>query len=190
MSSFGYTSNVTVEILEIYNEEVFDLLAVGKNIGKSSSRSTHEIRHEKNGSTTVTNLTIVPVTTPKDVFSLLDTALKSRSTGSTNCNNQSSRSHSVFTMRIHLEHQATAVTKSGVLHVVDLAGSERLAKSGVAETGGTLLKETQNINKSLATLTQVFSMFLIFIKKSNLYFFVLIFLFLSFLFSFCSGCQE
>jgi kinesin family member C1 len=165
MSSFGYTSSVTVEILEIYNEEVYDLLSTSKNSGKSSTRPALEVRHEKNGSTVVTNLTIVPVTSPKDVFALLDTALKSRSTGSTNCNVQSSRSHSVFTMKIHLEHQATAVTKSGVLHVVDLAGSERLAKSGAAETGGALLKETQNINKSLATLTQVFSKFFLFLYK-------------------------
>lgn len=62
-------------------------------------------------------------------------------------NERSSRSHSVFTLRITGHNEATGETCEGSLNLVDLAGSERLEKSG-AMNHKDRLKETQAINKS------------------------------------------
>ena len=67
---------------------------------------------------------------------------------------RSSRSHSVFTLRISAKNPATGDTCEGSLNLVDLAGSERLEKSG-AGNDKDRLKETQNINKSLSALGDV-----------------------------------
>jgi hypothetical protein len=67
---------------------------------------------------------------------------------------RSSRSHSVFTLRISGKNVASGDTCEGSLNLVDLAGSERLEKSG-AGNDKDRLKETQNINKSLSALGDV-----------------------------------
>jgi kinesin family member C1 len=69
-------------------------------------------------------------------------------------NERSSRSHSVFTLRIVGENAATGESCEGSLNLVDLAGSERLEKSG-AGNDKDRLKETQSINKSLSALGDV-----------------------------------
>ena len=69
-------------------------------------------------------------------------------------NERSSRSHSVFTLRICGENTMTGETCEGTLNLVDLAGSERLEKSG-AGNDKDRLKETQSINKSLSALGDV-----------------------------------
>ncbi|KAI0689504.1 kinesin motor domain-containing protein [Cytidiella melzeri] len=69
-------------------------------------------------------------------------------------NERSSRSHSVFTLRIAGENAAIGETCEGTLNLVDLAGSERLEKSG-AGNDKDRLKETQSINKSLSALGDV-----------------------------------
>jgi kinesin family member C1 len=71
-------------------------------------------------------------------------------------NERSSRSHSVFTLRIFGSNSSSGAgeTCEGSLNLVDLAGSERLNSSGA---GGDKerLKETQSINKSLSALADV-----------------------------------
>jgi kinesin family protein C1 len=94
----------------------------------------------------------VPVLSPQDVNVLLKRAAKNRSVAATLCNERSSRSHSVFILKITGENELTGETCSGVLNLVDLAGSERLANSG---STGERLKETQAINKSLSCLADV-----------------------------------
>ena len=69
-------------------------------------------------------------------------------------NERSSRSHSVFTLRIYGENASTGESCEGSLNLVDLAGSERLEKSGAAGDKDRL-KETQNINRSLSALGDV-----------------------------------
>lgn len=68
-------------------------------------------------------------------------------------NERSSRSHSVFTLRI-FGTNSSGETCEGTLNLVDLAGSERLNSSG-AGSDKERLKETQNINKSLSALADV-----------------------------------
>merc|ERR1719327_2221771 len=69
-------------------------------------------------------------------------------------NSQSSRSHSIFALYLAGSHQELNSELRGALHLVDLAGSERLDRSGAV---GDRLKETQNINRSLSSLTDVFA---------------------------------
>lgn len=84
----------------------------------------HEIRHEKDGTTTVTGVASVAVDSVASVEALLSRAAAARSTGATASNAVSSRSHSVFVLRVAMRHAATAQTRHGVLNLVDLAGSE------------------------------------------------------------------
>merc|ERR1719370_2563073 len=83
---------------------------------------------------------------------------KSRTVAATNMNNESSRSHAVFTiiLTFTLTDQRTGVSGEKVSRVslVDLAGSERAVKTGAT---GDRLKEGSNINKSLTTLGLVIS---------------------------------
>lgn len=69
-------------------------------------------------------------------------------------NERSSRSHSVFTLRISGNNPLTKESCEGSLNLVDLAGSERLNSSGAGNDKGRL-KETQNINRSLSALGDV-----------------------------------
>lgn len=66
-------------------------------------------------------------------------------------NERSSRSHSVFTLRIIGTNDTSGETSEGCLNLVDLAGSERLKESG-ASSDKDRLKETQAINKSMFEL--------------------------------------
>jgi len=68
-------------------------------------------------------------------------------------NATSSRSHSVFALYLTGVNSQLGTELHGALHLVDLAGSERLDKSGAT---GDRLRETQNINKSLSSLADVF----------------------------------
>lgn len=89
---------------------------------------------------------------PDQVQQVLKKASENRAVASTNCNERSSRSHSVFTLRITGKNQVTDESLEGTLNLIDLAGSERLSNSG---STGDRLKETQAINKSLSSLADV-----------------------------------
>ncbi|KAI8141587.1 P-loop containing nucleoside triphosphate hydrolase protein [Fennellomyces sp. T-0311] len=143
-----WTYTMEGQFLEIYNETVHDLLGDTSNYGKIK----HEIRHEKNGRTTVTDMSTVILDSPAKVNMMLRKASHNRATGATNLNERSSRSHSVFMLRLTGSNSATNEQCSGVLNLIDLAGSERLAQSG---STGDRLRETQAINKSLSCLGDV-----------------------------------
>ena len=83
-----------------------------------------------------------------DIFKALEDGQRSRAVASTNQNDRSSRSHTIFVISYN-QLNKDGSQKSGRLNLVDLAGSERIAKTGA--TGNTL-KEAQNINLSLTSL--------------------------------------
>ncbi len=135
---------------EQYNETINDLLGKGE-----FDKKKHEIKHEpKTGRTTVTDVNVVPLASPTQVRALLALAQGRRTVAATLMNERSSRSHSVFTLRIRGENALTGESCEGSLNLVDLAGSERLEKSGAASDKDRL-KETQSINKSLSALGDV-----------------------------------
>ena len=124
-------------------------------LGKGEfDKKKHDIHHDKSGRTSVSDVNVVPLKSSSQVRSLLSIAQSRRTVASTLMNERSSRSHSVFTLRIFGENAATGETCEGSLNLVDLAGSERLEKSG-AGNDKDRLKETQNINKSLSALGDV-----------------------------------
>ncbi|MCO5572766.1 hypothetical protein L7F22_026525 [Adiantum nelumboides] len=152
----GWRFRMQASMLEIYNESIRDLLAPTKSDSQKSDTPSvakqYNIKHDNLGHTQVSELTLVEVTNWKEVSGLLRQAAQSRSVGKTAMNEQSSRSHCVFTLRISGVNESTEQQVHGVLNLVDLAGSERLSRSGAT---GERLKETQAINKSLACLGDV-----------------------------------
>lgn len=150
LSAQGWSFQMQASMLEIYNETIRDLLAPVSKVDMAAKQ--YLVKHDSNGNTSVSDLTLVEVTKWKEVSSLLHRASQSRAIGKTAMNEQSSRSHCVFTLRISGLNESTDQQVHGVLNLIDLAGSERLSRSG---SSGDRLKETQAINKSLASLGDV-----------------------------------
>ncbi|KAH6664954.1 P-loop containing nucleoside triphosphate hydrolase protein [Halenospora varia] len=145
----GWTYTMEGSFIEVYNEEIHDLLGNSKDLDKKK----HEIRHDDaRKQTTVTGLKSVPLDSPDTVETMLKQAASNRSVAATKSNERSSRSHSVFILKLVGRNSTTNETSEGTLNLVDLAGSERLKQSGAE---GDRKKETQNINKSLSCLGDV-----------------------------------
>ena len=108
----------------------------------------------KTGTTRVTDINVVPLESALQVRELLTVAQKRRTVAATMVNERSSRSHSVFTLRIRGTN-VTGEKCEGCLNLVDLAGSERLNVSFANGADKERLKETQSINKSLSALGDV-----------------------------------
>lgn len=143
LAAKGWSFGFEASYLEIYNEAIRDLL--------TGEEGKHEVRHA-HGRTTVTELQVLAVRSPGEVMQLLAKAAHNRAVAETQCNERSSRSHSVFTLRLTGENAVTTEKVDGLLNLIDLAGSERLSQSG---STGDRLKETQAINKSLSALGDV-----------------------------------
>ncbi|TVY33737.1 Kinesin-like protein [Lachnellula subtilissima] len=145
----GWTYTMEGSFVEVYNEEIHDLLGNSKDFDKKK----HEVRHdEQKKQTIVTGLRSVSLDSPNAVESILKQADANRSVAATKSNERSSRSHSVFMLKLVGRNSVTNETSEGTLNLVDLAGSERLKQSGAE---GDRMKETQNINKSLSCLGDV-----------------------------------
>ena len=145
----GWKYKMEGSYLEVYNEVLNDLLGKADEFDKKK----HDIKHDMSrGKTIITDITTVELNSPEKVISVLNRASKNRSVASTKSNERSSRSHSVFILKLNGENSITGEKSEGTLNLVDLAGSERVAQSGVT---GERLKETQSINKSLSCLSDV-----------------------------------
>ncbi|KAM9119823.1 kinesin-like protein KIFC1 isoform 1-T1 [Pangshura tecta] len=142
----GWQYRFTANFLEIYNESLRDLL-----VGRPERGAELEIKRVSQSSEElhVPNLCYVPVDSEDEVLKLLQTAKANRSVAKTALNDRSSRSHSLFQLRIEGWNRSRDLHSVSVLSLVDLAGSERLDKSF---SKGERLRETQAINASLSTL--------------------------------------
>ncbi|XAR52669.1 Minus-end-directed kinesin ATPase [Bertholletia excelsa] len=139
---------VSVQMIEIYNDQARDLLAT------DGGNKKVEIRKSGQKGINVPDANIVQVSSTADVIHLMNLGLKNRAVGFTAMNDRSSRSHSCLTIHVQGRELTSGTTLRGCLHLVDLAGSERVDKSEVV---GDRLKEAQHINKSLAALGDVIS---------------------------------
>ncbi|KAG8379354.1 hypothetical protein BUALT_Bualt07G0079600 [Buddleja alternifolia] len=178
-SSFTY--EVSVQMVEIYNEQVRDLLSNDVSQKKYPSLYYHFLSTilvcfdlnlqqihvsplflfchtlgilsttQGNG-LTVPDASIRSVNSTSDVLELMDIGLKNRAKGSTALNDRSSRSHSVVSIHVRGTDVKSGSSLRGSLNLVDLAGSERIDRS---EVTGDRLKEAQHINKSLSALGDV-----------------------------------
>ncbi|XP_006882255.1 PREDICTED: kinesin-like protein KIFC1 [Elephantulus edwardii] len=148
----GWTYSFVASYVEIYNETVRDLLAIGTRKGQAGEC---KIRRAGPGSEalTVSNARYVPVSCEKEVEALLHLAHQNRAVACTAHNERSSRSHSVFQLQITGEHTSRGLQCVAPLNLVDLAGSERLDPSlALGTEDRERLRETQAINSSLSTL--------------------------------------
>lgn len=146
----SWTYTMEGSFVEVYNEELHDLLTPA---GGPEGKKKLEIRHdEARKQTTVVNCKSVALDSADKVEAMLKQAQSNRSVAATKANERSSRSHSVFILRLAGENAATGERCEGTLNLVDLAGSERLKHS---QAEGERMRETQNINKSLACLGDV-----------------------------------
>jgi len=149
----GWSWSVNVSFMEVYNETLRDLLR-GSGDAAAGPTDGHVIVMDEAWGAIVTGMTCVEVDSVDKINQLMAKAAKQRSVGETNMNATSSRSHSIFSLYLKGTNPASGTEIYGALHMVDLAGSERLDKSGAS---GDRLKETQNINKSLSSLADVFA---------------------------------
>ena len=137
---------VSVSVLEIYNERCVDLLAE-----EADARVDVTACGSKTGEN-VPDATARRVSSAEEVREVMREGEANRATGATAMNERSSRSHSVVMVRVDGVAADSGARTRGVLYLVDLAGSERLARS---EARGERLKESQHINKSLSALGDV-----------------------------------
>ncbi|XP_029958363.1 kinesin-like protein KIF13A isoform X5 [Salarias fasciatus] len=148
----AHTFKVEVSYMEIYNEKVRDLL------DPKGSRQSLKVREHKVLGPYVDGLSQLAVTSYEDIEVLMSEGNKSRTVAATNMNEESSRSHAVFsiivTQTLYDLKSGNSGEKVSKMSLVDLAGSERVSKTGAA---GERLKEGSNINKSLTTLGCVIS---------------------------------
>lgn len=141
---------VRVSYLEIYNEEVRDLL------GKDQNQRL-EVKERPDVGVYVKDLSAFVVNTADDMDRIMTIGNKNRVVGATNMNAHSSRSHAIFSVTIECSEKGIdghQHVRMGKLHLVDLAGSERQTKTGAT---GQRLKEATKINLSLSTLGNVIS---------------------------------
>jgi len=142
---------VMCSYFEIYNEIIFDLLNPVQD--RSKLGGGLQVKEHPVMGIYVKDLTEIVAEDAKKLEDMLENGMKARAVSSTMMNSVSSRSHSVFTIKVH---QKDSEDKSknvfAKLNLVDLAGSER--QKGTGATGQTL-KEGANINKSLSALGNV-----------------------------------
>ncbi|KAG9395888.1 Kinesin motor domain [Carpediemonas membranifera] len=157
-------TTVFVSFLEVYLDQVFDLLgemggrATAKQVFPGSRRRASdfnrdtklEIHEDVSGLVYVRDLTMVTASSAQEMLKLMHKGMSKRATFGTNMNDRSSRSHTIFSVSL-VRKSATDPDEAttSVLNLVDLAGSERLSKSG---SEGLRQREAQSINRSLSAL--------------------------------------
>lgn len=141
--------SVWVSFFEIYNECIYDLFVPLSS--KFQKRKMLRLSQDVKGYSFVKDLQWIQVSDSKEAYRLLKLGVKHRSVAFTKLNNASSRSHSIFTIRIlHTEDsEMPRVKRVSELSLCDLAGSERSMRT---QNEGERLRETGNINTSLLTL--------------------------------------
>lgn len=145
----GWRYTMTGSFVEVYNENLNDLLGKSEDMEKKKLEIKHDMQ---NSETAITNVTTVNLDSTDEVESILARAMAKRSVAATQANERSSRSHSVFMLTVVGQNTITGEHSKGTLNLVDLAGSERLNQS---KAEGARLKETQSINRSLSSLGDV-----------------------------------
>jgi len=137
----------SASVLEIYNEQIYDLLAGGRD----QDAEKLDVKQGPDGMY-VPGLRVEEVAALSDVAAVIHKGKQNRSTFATNMNEHSSRSHLVLSVYTVATARMGGAVMRGKLHLIDLAGSERIGRTGAQ---GDRLKEAQAINKSLSSLGDV-----------------------------------
>jgi kinesin family protein C1 len=134
LNGIGWDMKFFLSVCEIYNKKTRDLLAE-KNVEKTEELKEMEIKSLKEWN---------------ENFGQIG---QRRKVAETKMNMESSRSHLIFKIKIHLHNTKSQEDRFGSLNLIDLAGSERVDKSTVSEER---FKESIEINSSLTHLKSVF----------------------------------
>lgn len=143
MKSEGWSHEIRINVVEIYNENIRDLLSGSENKPELKMVDDHVV---------LQNCSEQHINNYTEINNFIKIAAKNRSVGATQANERSSRSHSVLILKISLVNSILKEKRQASYNFIDLAGSERLNSS---KAEGDRLRETQNINKSLAALGNV-----------------------------------
>ncbi|GLT38881.1 hypothetical protein SLA2020_130990 [Shorea laevis] len=149
--------SMKVTFLELYNEEITDLLAPDDNSRclEDKQRKPISLMEDGKGCVVVRGLEEEAVYSANEIYNLLERGAAKRRTADTLLNKRSSRSHSVFSITVYIKEAAVGdedLIKCGKLNLVDLAGSENISRSGARDSRA---REAGEINKSLLTLGRV-----------------------------------
>jgi hypothetical protein len=141
--------HLTASFLEVYGEDVFDLL--------DSNRRSLPLREDSDGGIVVVGLTSRPISNTSEALHVLHEGTMNRTTAATLMNLTSSRSHAVFTIDLSQVMRSNAgdvidVMTTSRFTFVDLAGSERMKKTGAE---GERAREGIKINEGLLALGNV-----------------------------------
>ncbi|EER33023.1 hypothetical protein CTRG_03448 [Candida tropicalis MYA-3404] len=145
MESNEVEYTVEISFMEIYLEQIKDLIDVNND-------EDFTIHEDKSNGIYVKGLTTKTVTNELELLNYLENGLKYRSISSTHMNQESSRSHTIFHIKLTQKHVETETIKRSNLFLVDLAGSEKIDKTGAQ---GQTLQEAKKINSSLSALGNV-----------------------------------
>jgi len=145
-----YEFTVQVSFVEIYNEMVRDLLIAPDD--EAAVKKSLRVRESKTNGVWIEGASEFYTASTDEIVALMARGSANRSIGATRMNADSSRSHSVFIMRITKRDLSSGATTVAGLRLVDLAGSEMVKKTAAT---GERLKEAQNINLSLSALGNV-----------------------------------
>ena len=130
---------IYVSFYEIYCNKLFDLL---------NNKNTLEIREDGKGTIHIVGLVQKQITNIKNLIDIIDFGLKSRTTGVTGANDDSSRSHAILNIELQDEDE----NSKGKITFVDLAGSERAVDT--IDTNKQTKIDGAEINKSLLALKE------------------------------------
>ena len=157
----GLDAAIRVSCLEIYNEELGDLLS-GEETGSrrpstapSQRTSTLRLVDAADGTVQVKDLEEVLCATREACFAAIGRGARGRRQAATLCNERSSRSHCVVTLKVcvrTLADDGRELVTNGQMNLVDLAGSECVGRSGARNQRA---REAGQINQSLLTLGRV-----------------------------------
>jgi len=142
--------SLKASFLEVYGEDVFDLL--------NEHRCSLPLREDSNGGIVVAGLTSRDISTTVEALQVLHEGTMNRTTAATLMNLTSSRSHAVFTIqlsqvtRLNTSESDNETTTISRFTFVDLAGSERMKKTGAE---GERAREGIKINEGLLALGNV-----------------------------------
>ncbi|CAN6450848.1 unnamed protein product [Victoria cruziana] len=139
---------IFISVLEVYNEQIRDLLDPAPPSKKL------EVRQEAEGVHHVPGVVEAKVDNIQEVWSVFQCGSNARAVGSNNVNEHSSRSHCMICITVRAKSLMNGECTKSKLWLVDLAGSERLAKT---DARGERLNEAKNINRSLSALGDVIS---------------------------------
>ncbi|KAF9005676.1 P-loop containing nucleoside triphosphate hydrolase protein [Cyathus striatus] len=168
MESSNADYSIKISFIELYNEELRDLLAEELSPPSGSSQPMGLASKDKNPDSGlkifddankrgvfIQGLEEISVKDSKDALALLTKGSLRRQIAATKFNDHSSRSHSVFSITVHIKESSAAgedLLKIGKLNLVDLAGSENIGRSGAENKRA---REAGMINQSLLTLGRV-----------------------------------